>query len=325
MSDVLLIAASFFGYSREIKARLETRGHSVLWFEDRPAIDARTKTLIRLAPALVKGEVDAYVAQIIEQAQQRDIRTVLIIKGEALTPASISRLRAALPRARFILYFWDSYRNMPADSAAKVDLFDHALTFDQVDAVADPRLAYRPLFYLNEYATLPTDGQDIDVLFIGTAHTDRYAVLSRLARALPPELRFEKVLFFPSRWMWRARKLFDGSYRHARRDEFLFTPLNKQEVMALIRRARIVVDIERPIQTGLTMRTLEMLGASRKLVTTNIRIQDADFHHPNNQIYVDRTAPVVPVRFLESAWSPVPPEMLDSYSLDGWLSEVLAI
>lgn len=322
--DLLLIAASFFGYSKEIKARLEAQGRSVLWFEDRPATDTRTKAMIRLAPSLVKAQVDQFVDDIITQARQHDIRDVLIIKGEALTPASIARLKAALPKARFTLYFWDSYRNMPADSVDKVPLFDRAFSFDPVDAAADPRLSYRPLFYLNEYASLPTTGLDIDLLFIGTAHTDRYAVLSRLERVLPPGLKFEKVLFFPSEWMWRLRRVGDPSHWRARREEFTFKPLSKPEVMALIRRARIVVDIERPIQTGLTMRTIEMLGASRKLITTNPRIGEADFFHPSNQLYVDRRAPVVPAEFLASAWQPVRPDLLSRYSLDGWLAEVLA-
>lgn len=321
--DTLLIAASFFGYSKEIKNVLEARGRSVLWFEDRPAIDTRTKAMVRLAPSLIRARTEAYFQHIIDQARQHPIRDVLVIKGEALSPTMIERMRAALPQARFTLYFWDSYRNMPADSPQKVPLFDRALTFDPVDAQADTRLAYRPLFYLNEYATLDSAGQDIDVLFIGTVHTDRYAVLDRLGRVLPASMRFEKVLYFPSEWMYRGRRLFDPAFRNARRDEFVFKSLAKGEVMALIRRARIVVDIERPVQTGYTMRTMEMLGACRKLITTNPKINEAAFFHPDNQLYIDRQQPVVPAEFLTSPWHPMPAGSMRTYSLDGWLDEVL--
>jgi predicted nucleotidyltransferase len=323
--DTLFIAAGFFGYSKEIKAGLEQRGRSVLWFEDRPDTDALTKGMLRIAPSLMKGRVNSYVDEIIAQARQHDIRDVLVIKGEALSPAALGKLRKALPRARFVLYYWDSFLNMPADSPQKVDFFDRAFTFDPVNAAADSRLTHRPLFYLNEYAQLPASGSDIDVLFLGTAHSDRYAVLKRLKRALPPELRFEKVLYLPSRWVWRTRRVFDPSLWRASRDEFTFTPLSKSQVMATIQRARIVVDIERPIQSGLTIRTIEMLGASRKLITTNPRIAEADFYHPDNQVGVDRYKPRLNDRFLESPWRPVARDLMQRYSLNGWLDEVFGV
>lgn len=298
--DTLLIAASFFGYSKEIVKRLEARGRSVLWFEDRPATDTLTKALLRVAPSLIAQRTQAHFEHVIAQAKQHNIRDVLVIKGEALSPDMIRRMREALPQARFLLYFWDSYRNMPADSPDKVPLFDRTSSFDPVDCAADPRLHYRPLFYLNEYADLPQTGQDLDVLFIGTAHTDRYAVLDLIGRVLPLELRFEKVLYFPSKWMYRSRKAFDPAYRKARMDEFVFQSLSKNDVMSLIGRARIVVDIERPVQTGYTMRTMEMLGGQRKLMTTNPKISEATFFHPSNHLYIDRENPVIPTEFLDS-------------------------
>jgi hypothetical protein len=167
-ADFLLIGGGFFGYAREIAATLERRGRRVRWFEDRPAVDNTTKVMVRLAPALVSTKAEAYFDAIIEQLRSQPILDVLVIKGESLSPAAIGRLRQALPHARFTLYFWDSYRNMPANSAEKVPLFDKAFTFDPLDAAADPRLTYRPLFFLDEYAHLPKVSQDIDVLFFST-------------------------------------------------------------------------------------------------------------------------------------------------------------
>jgi hypothetical protein len=322
--DTLLIAASFFGYSKEIVKRLEARGRAVLWFEDRPATDTLSKALLRVAPSMIATRTTNYFENVIEQARQHPIRDVLVIKGEALSSEMIQRLREALPHARFTLYFWDSYLNMPGDSSEKVPLFDKAFSFDPVDAANDLRLQYRPLFYLNEYADLPSTRQDLDVLFIGTAHTDRYAVLDRLGQALPRDLRFEKILYFPSKWMYRSRKAFDLSFRKARMDEFVFHSLGKNQVMSLIARARIVVDIERIVQAGYTMRTMEMLGSRRKLITTNPRIIEASFFHPDNHLYIDREHPVVPQAFIESAWRSVPDKEVARFSLDGWLDEVLA-
>ena len=323
-ADFLLIGGGFFGYSKEIAATLERRGRSVRWFEDRPAVDNLTKAIVRLAPVLVAAKAEAHSDAIIEELRAHPIRDVLVIKGECISPAAIGRFRQAFPRARFTLYFWDSYRNMPSNSPDKVLLFDTAFSFDPLDVAADPRLSYRPLFFLDEYAHLPKVPQDIDVLFFGTVHTDRYPVLKRLERVLPAGLRFEKVLYFPSSAFYHARRLFAPAFWRARRDEFIFEPLGKAEILALIARARIVVDVERTVQAGLTMRTTEMLGACKKLITTNPQIVQADFFDPRNIALIDRLQPELPAGFLSAPYVPQPSERLQRYSLSGWLDEVLA-
>lgn len=320
---VLFISDDFFGYAKEIKKALELRGEEVLWFPDRHATDALSKAAIRLAPGVVRGKAEEFFQTILSSVAARDVDRVLVIKGEGLSVSMISRLRAALPKAEFTLYFWDSYKNMPSESPEKVARFDRVFTFDPVDAANDKRLAYRPLFYLDDYARLTAAGSPIDMLFFGTVHTDRYAVLSRLQRALPSSVKIEKILYFPSRWIYRMRRLFDPSFWGANEREFIFSPLPRAEVMALLARARIVIDIERPVQAGLTMRTLEMLGASKKLITTNREVLNADFYDASNILVIDRVNPVVPEQFLREAYKPLPNATIANYSLTGWLKEVL--
>jgi hypothetical protein len=323
MTDFLLIGGGFFGYAKEIAATLERRGRRVIAFEDRPSLDSLTKALIRLAPTLVAPKAEAYFDSIIETVRQLPIRDVLVVKGESLSPAAIKRLRLALPNARFTLYLWDSYLNLPKDSPDKVGLFDKAYTFDPLDAAADTRLSYRPLFFLDEYARLPDVEKDIDVLFIGTMHSDRYAVLKRLERALPPGVRFKKVLYFASRSVYWARRVFDPSFWRASRNEFIFKPLGKGEIQALIARASVVVDVERPVQSGLTMRTMEMFGAGKKLITTNSRVAAADFYRPDNITIIDRRDPVFPEGFFTTPYEQPSAFLLRRHSLSGWLDEVL--
>lgn len=320
--DTLLISADFFGYPQEIVKALEAQGRSVLWFEDRPATDTATKALIRLSPKLVERKSAAYFERIFRAAAQHDIRDVVVIKGEALSAATIGRMRAALPRARHTLYFWDSYRNMPKGSAAKVDLFDRAFSFDLDDVEADHRLTYRPLFYTAKAPDVGDVEQDIDILFLGTAHSDRITVLDRITHAIPPGRNFRKILYARSRMLHRIQKLSSVPYRRADERDFIFTPLPKTDVQTLIGRARIVIDIERSVQSGFTMRTIEMLGSSRKLITTNPSIMRADFYHPRNQHYIDRAAPVIDPAFLDASWQAQDEALLRRYSLSGWIDDL---
>lgn len=320
---VLLITPNFFGYPAEIKKAIEARGHSVLWFDDRPSTDTLTKGLARLSPKLIERKSAAYFDRVIAEAKQHDVREVLVIKGEALSVESIERMRAALPDARFTLYFWDSYKNMPAGSEHKVDLFDRAFSFDLEDVKADPRLVYQPLFFVEGYAALDEGEKDIDLLFVGTAHSDRVAVLHRVVSAFPAEYRFRKVLYARSRLLHRIQRLVSSAYRRTPEEDFIFSPMPKAEVQALIARSKAVLDIERAIQTGFTIRTIETLGSSRKLVTTNEWIKQADFYDPQNQQYVNRDAPVIDRSFFDTGWLPQDEAMIKRYSLSGWLDVVL--
>jgi hypothetical protein len=323
-ADVLIVGGSFFGYGHEITANIERRGRKVLWFDDRPSTDTLTKAILRLAPQLLASKTDEFVQNIIDRAREHRIRDVLVIKGESLEPAAIARLRRALPDATFTLYYWDSYRNMPKSSPQKVPLFDRAFTFDLLDSRRDSRLKYRPLFFLDGYAAGKTgDVHDIDLLFVGTAHGDRYPIVKKLSDGLPPNVHFEKVLYFPSRAIYRFRRVFDMRLWAARPDEFVFTPRSKAEMQALVARARAVVDIERPIQTGLTMRSVEAFGAQRKLVTTNRWIVETDLYNPDNVAVIDRDRPALPPSFLERPYTPIPDAVLQRYTLASWVDEVL--
>lgn len=319
----LLIAPSFFGYAKEIQSALLRRGVVSTWFCDRPSDNTISKIFIRLLPRMQKESADTYFNSMIEQVKDHPIDEVLVIKGTSLSVESIKRLKIAFPHARFTLYFWDSYKNMPSESRAKVSLFDNAFTFDPVDAQQDVRLAYRPLFYINEYANLPDVKEDIDIFFFGTVHSDRYKVLRQLEKSLPAGLHIKKILYFPSRLVYWGRRIFDPSFWRAEYSEFVFTPVAKAELQQLLARSRIVLDIERPIQSGLTMRTIETLGAQKKLITTNPFASNCELYTPENILVIDRMNISVPTAFLHTEFTPPSADLTTKYSIDGWLTEVL--
>ena len=70
------------------------------------------------------------------------------------------------------------------------------------------------------------------------------------------------------------------------------------------------------------MRSIEMLGAERKLITTNAAIKEYDFYNPNNICVIDRNNPVIDKQFLSIPYESVSPELYHKYSLDGWLEYI---
>lgn len=331
-SRVLFIAPKFFGYEREIKLELERVGCQVEWRNERPASSPLIKALIRFRPELVAMISDAYFDRIIQEAVERQFDTVFVIKGEALSLERLRRLRRCLPEARFLYYSWDSLKNFK-NSGKKLSCFDKVYSFDRFDCINDQGIKHLPLFYVNAYEALAASSaadateQDIDLLFLGSIHSDRYQVVQRIFKAADiaaPNVKLYAHFFYQSRWVFVVRKLLDRYFRLIPWRDVQWQSLSLQEVLALVSRSRILVDIHHPGQTGLTMRTIESIGAGKKIITTNQDIVNSDFYCSDNILVIDRSSPVISKSFIEIPYRPLPDKIYRRYSLRSWLDEIFS-
>jgi hypothetical protein len=87
----------------------------------------------------------------------------------------------------------------------------------------------------------------------------------------------------------------------------------------------MILDIEHPKQTGLTIRTLETLGARKKLITTNSSVKDYDFYRDSNICVVDRNDPVIPQCFFDTPYQDVSDAIFNRYRLSGWMDEIISV
>ena len=108
-----------------------------------------------------------------------------------------------------------------------------------------------------------------------------------------------------------------------RYSEFRFLQLPVKRVQDILEDTVSVVDIEHPNQSGLTIRTIEAVFSGRKLITTNSDIANYDFYDKNNILIIDRKNPVIPNGFLEGKVTEMKSNMVDKYSIKGWLMELL--
>ena len=83
------------------------------------------------------------------------------------------------------------------------------------------------------------------------------------------------------------------------------------------------MDVENAGQHGLTMRSIEMVGLQKKLITTNRDIVNYDFYHPDNILILDRENPVADRNFFEKPYKVLEEEIYRKYSLSSWLTEIL--
>jgi hypothetical protein len=325
---ILLIAARFFGYEEEIKSKLEELGAQVDYYDQRPSNSFFAKGLIRINKNLLTRKIEKYYATIIERTRYTEYDFVLFISPETITKRSYFELRKAQPKARFILYMWDSIKNKGKNTHDIISHFDDRFSFDREDCnISHWNIKYRPLFFLNAYTEISErPKKKYDLLFIGTIHSDRFKILSQIeAICRQQNLSWFYYMYFPSKLLYYLRSLRDYTLWRRTLNDFQFHPLSKQEITALIETSQGIIDIQHPQQIGLTMRTIEVLGARRKLLTTNTDIVNYDFYHPNNIYVLDRNNLKIDTSFFNRKMVRVDDFIYNRYSIDGWISEVFSL
>ncbi len=319
----LLIAPRFFGYERDIRAEIERRGAIVDWLPDRPFDTPAMTALTKLKPQWVSPAADRLYERLLNQMGATHYDIILVVNGQTLSSQWLQRLRTQFPTARTVLYMWDSIENRRG-AVKNLPQFDALFTFDPLNS-RQFGMRLRPLFFVKGFERVPTLDFDYHLSFIGTAHTDRYAVIDRLRRHLASEVRAYWYLYLQAPWVYHAYRFAKPAMRRARPNEFQFVPLDKSKLQDVFARSRAIVDIEHPRQRGLTMRTFETMGSFKKLITTNTQVREYDFYRKENICVIDRSAPRLPAHFLESPFVPLAGEIYRRYSIEGWLDEVLQL
>jgi hypothetical protein len=323
---VLLITPYFFGYELEIFAELKRRGALVDILPDRPFTSPFLKAVTRFRRELILDMADHYFLNAIEKLGRTRYDYILVIQGEAISTDLLTKLRSSFPSAKSILYMWDSFDNKKS-LIPNIKHFDKCITFDPHDANRYD-LKFRPLFFSPGFQLelSPKVAPVYDISFIGTAHSDRYKIVSQISAGLPSLTQHYWYLFLQAPWVFWLRKIGDSNFRGATKNEFNFNALAKSEVQNVFLKSASILDIEHPAQTGLTMRTFESLGASKKLITTNKYIRDYDFFDENNIMVIDRSKTIqIPKSFFDTPYTPPSKELYASYSIANWLEDMLEL
>lgn len=321
---LLLVAPPFFGYYKEIINQIHSRGGVVDWLPDRPLDDPMGKTIARFSPSIASRFADRTYYELLADYGASSYDYVLVINGQTLSKGFFRFLRSSFPTASFILYVWDSVANR-RHIAGNFVSFDRVLTFDPADAELYG-LCLRPLFYVNQFSGVNSQtSYSYDLSFVGTAHSDRYDVISLLKHSLSPSVRTFWYLYLQAPWVFHAYRLLKPAMWRSRLGEFSFSPLSMAAVNKIFSSSLAILDITHPRQRGLTMRTFEALASSKKLITTNAAICEYDFYDPVNVAVIDRCSPSIDPDFLRSGFSPLTQSIVYRYSLAGWLDEVFDV
>lgn len=123
----------------------------------------------------------------------------------------------------------------------------------------------------------------------------------------------------PSKSAAWLRRLTNSAYRGA---EFSFDSLPAEKIVEIYARSKAIVDSPQAGQRGLTMRTLETIGAHRKLITANPDAALYDFASKGD-VAVWRGKGSVSPQFFTTPYRELPDEVYRNYSIETFVNALL--
>jgi hypothetical protein len=317
---ILYIGPEFYQYHISINEGLTRLGVTTSYYPE-----MEYSVLFRLSAKLYKPLatklVRLHLDKILQGALTCSYDAVFVVRGGFCDNGFIQSLKKCLPNASFYMYQWDSLKQN--DYSNLIGMFDKVMTFDSLDA-AKLNIPYEPLFYTSEYSNLLNERSEppkYDLAFVGAYHSDRLEVVKKVAAFCDREgLAFRFHLFIKR--LPLMRMLLTGRLKVADLRYLSTKSLSLPEVLDIYRESRAVLDIELNIQSGLSIRTFEALGADLNLVTTNKHVMSEPFYDPKRILVIDRDKVDLNVAFFTDKTVKKPYNDIDRYSLDKWLCRI---
>lgn len=321
---ILFIAPKFFNYEIEIKNKMEELGATVKYYDERMKNSFFNIALIRLFKSVLKTKIEKYYKQIINENREIKYDNILFIIPETITPQLLEELKNSQKDAKIILYMWDSFKNRKNANSLK-EMFDEIYSFDKEDCKKWNFFKFLPLFYIDKFKKENNEiNEENDIFFVGTGHSDRYLFFKKVKiQTEKLNLNFEYYIFLRNKIFFYFKKYFDKNYKNAKINDFKFKPLSFGKIQQEIKKTKIVLDVHHKGQNGLTMRTLEMLGMKKKIITTNQDVKNYDFYNENNILVVDRENPKLDIEFFKSDYKELPKKIYEKYSIESWIKKIL--
>ncbi|WP_421270457.1 hypothetical protein [Aeromonas taiwanensis] len=319
--NVILFCPSFFDYDKAIKEELESIGATVHLYDERPFKSIIGRAILRLNMSwIISWYIKMYYYRLLIPLIN-NVDYLVFINPESISSNIIDKVRGVNPKVNIIVYMWDSFKNKPA-AKKLLNSVDCFFTFDPNDA-ATYNICFLPLFYVSEYAeSRGSNSGKYRLSFIGTAHTERYKIVKNIMEVGGRGFLF---LFTPSMAVFLYKKYICGELKELRFTDVSSTPMLREDVVTIVADSEAIIDINHPGQVGLTMRTLEVLGAGRKLVTTNENIVNYDFYNESNILIIrNEINKDVITKFLDRPYVKLSDKLYEKYNLSNWIEQLFS-
>lgn len=319
---VLFIGIGFYDYDQSIIEEFQRLGYDVDYYSEVPT-GLKYRYHTRRNNTQKKSDIIHRTSMHIANSCSVDYDLVFVIKAEFLTQVAIDIIKQKNPNSFWILYLWDSIERIP-ESKSNFKNFDKIFSFDRIDCLSVEYLIFNPLFFRNEYnqKIKQIEEEEFGVYFLGWYHSDRLRLVKKIASFCKEKnIKYKAILY--TGYIKYFIDIIMGGELKGNKEFLIFKSISAKINFNYILNAKSTLDIAHPSQSGLTMRTIELLGAQKKIITTNQDIVNYDFYHPNNILVINRENPILNEDFFKTDYLPISNQIREEYSIENWLKRML--
>jgi hypothetical protein len=249
---------------------------------------------------LKKEYLNSFLIDSIKKLGHQDV--IFMIRPDLLSPKTLNFLKTQ--SQSLTAFYYDSTRRFPK----KIDIinyFDTVYSYDKLDVET-----YN-LKFLTNYIFDERENVNFEQLFFNISTFDyRYQSMEELANYIDEKKWSKEILIYGSNGL-KSDSL-----------TLIHEQISVDVVADKINRSKIIIEIQRKEQIGLSFRVFEALGQRKKLITTNTDIVNYDFYHPQNILVIDEAAINIPEDFVNSPYIPISDKVLDKYRLRNWTKKL---
>ena len=238
---------------------------------------------------------------------------ILVLNADTFDHSTLEYMKKSTNR--FITFLYDNLDRFPVQD--KLHFFDKIYSFDDKDIEKHEfeRLTnYNYLPFLSQEKQNPSE----DALYITSYDKKRIKQLEILSRKFE-ELRLKFDLYVIGKKSWKNQLMKPFS-----KNKIVFTRkrINHENLPEFYKRTKVILDLMRENQYGLSFRVFEAMALEKKIITDNEKIKNYDFYNPNNILVLDKDFSNITKDFFETPYQPLPEEIYKKYTLEKWVERV---
>lgn len=290
---------------------MKRQGHEVeVYYYDKPPFEFRYKnlghkTLSGISKIFGSNERKNHRTNFLKnQLKNKRFDKTLVVHGQYLDDKAHTFLKSI--SGDYIAFFFDSLTKMPRQRNI-VQFFDKIYSYEPIDCQNE---GFK--FLTNFIPTENFRSSKFKYTVFNISSLDhRLEHFKNIAAYLK-----KKNVSFEFYLVNKELKSLENFTLYSKR-------IDVDKIFPLIKDAKIILDINRNDQSGLSFRPFEALGNEKKLITNNKSILDYEFYNPLNICVVDESNIEIPNDFFDSDYQLVPADVYEKYSLKTWVKNIL--
>lgn len=313
---ICVISYDFWDYDRHIAEALRAKGidahHLKMSAYRHPNLAARLKNTaskVFFNKNIKNEKRQEMILDGLKKLGKQD--KVLVINPESIEPKFHEKIKPFA--GTYIAYLYDALARNPAEKV--LPYFDKIFSFDKNDIAKHGFQETTNYNYLPEKKSQTTP--ELDLIYIGS-YDERMEKLDGLANKLDG-LRKKYSFIIIGKKAWKKKLV--------QKKGFLFGTerIPHSELPQYYDRAKVILDLVREGQSGLSFRVFEAMALKKKIITTNSYITQYDFFNPENILVLNANMSNMTEEFFETPYQDLPREIYEKYTIQNWVGKIFEL